>query len=177
MSGTNGHSNDDLPRANRYTGRQEVLDGATRAVLQERNATYGDPDQDFIRIAAMVSAMWADNLKRPLTGEEVAQFQICLKLSRLQHSPTHLDSWADIAGYAACGYETAALAQLRRIVADDKHDAEVVSEMHPVTKGQHPDVIHPLISPRFSAPTYTCLCGRIFLTEEGYIQHKLQNEH
>jgi hypothetical protein len=31
-----------------------------------------------------------------------------LKIARLRANPTHRDSWVDLAGYAACGYEVAA---------------------------------------------------------------------
>jgi hypothetical protein len=31
-----------------------------------------------------------------------------LKVARLMHTPGHVDSWVDIAGYAACGADVAA---------------------------------------------------------------------
>jgi hypothetical protein len=34
---------------------------------------------------------------------------ILLKMARLQHRPDFYDSWLDIAGYAACGYDVAAV--------------------------------------------------------------------
>ena len=115
--------------ANRLARRAELLAEAERIITQDRNKSYGEPDEDFQRIAAIASAMGFRALKTierpdgdtsefvPLTGSDVAKFMICLKLSRLAWMPTHRDSWLDIAGYAGCGYETASLEQERRTFA------------------------------------------------------------
>ena len=39
--------------------------------------------------------------------ETVALMMALLKVARLIKSPEHLDSWVDLAGYAACGGEIA----------------------------------------------------------------------
>jgi hypothetical protein len=85
------------------SAREDLLEEATRLVTKDRNATYGPPTQDFDRIAAM----WSTLFEREFTNYEVAMALICLKLSRLVHSPDHRDNWADMAGYAACGWECA----------------------------------------------------------------------
>lgn len=98
----------------RYTHRKTLLQEAEKIVSVERNKSYGEPDEDFKRIAAIASAMGfridagGDEL-RDLRSDDVAKFMIALKLSRLMWSPDHRDSWLDIAGYAACGFETATL--------------------------------------------------------------------
>jgi hypothetical protein len=51
---------------------------------------------------------------RALTGSDVALFMVALKASRLAWMPEHEDSWTDLAGYAACGFETATLEAERR---------------------------------------------------------------
>lgn len=98
--------------------RKLVLDNASQAVLHQRNKSYGEPDEDFQRIARIASAMGfrftSDGFNRELTGADVALFMIALKTSRLTWSPSHQDSWTDIAGYAACGFETARLEEERR---------------------------------------------------------------
>lgn len=98
--------------------RKMVLDNASQAVLHQRNKSYGEPDEDFQRIARIASAMGfrftSDGSNRELTGADVALFMIALKTSRLTWSPGHQDSWTDIAGYAACGFETARLEEERR---------------------------------------------------------------
>ena len=85
----------------RYTARETILDGARKAVLTERNATYGEPDQDFKRAAAIASVATG----KEITAADIALIQIAVKLSRLNHSPGHLDSCINIAGYIACYYE------------------------------------------------------------------------
>jgi len=103
----------------RLKRRTELLEEAERIITQDRNKSYGEPDEDFQRIAAIASAMGfridaGGGEIRELRGSDVATFMIALKLSRLMWSPAHRDSWLDIAGYAACGYETADLEEVRR---------------------------------------------------------------
>jgi hypothetical protein len=105
----------------RMTDRKKLLDTASEYVLKQRNKSYGEPDEDFQRIAAIANAMGfcieqdpVGREYRDLTGSDVARFMIALKLARLSWSPDHEDSWTDIAGYAACGFETANLEKARR---------------------------------------------------------------
>ena len=37
--------------------------------------------------------------------DSIANMMILLKVARLKSSPSHKDSWVDVAGYAACGAE------------------------------------------------------------------------
>jgi hypothetical protein len=83
--------------------RQVVLDLAATAVLSDRNNTYGEPEDNFARIANL----WASYYGMPFTCENVAIMQLLVKVARLARTPAHLDSWVDIAGYAACGGEVA----------------------------------------------------------------------
>jgi hypothetical protein len=39
-------------------------------------------------------------LTAPITAEEIPLMMICVKMSRLENSPSHIDSLVDIAGYA-----------------------------------------------------------------------------
>jgi hypothetical protein len=77
---------------------EDVLEEALRITKGDRNASYGPPDQDFARTAAMWSAL------KGVTFEprEVAMFMIALKLSRETHQRKR-DNWVDVAGYARCG--------------------------------------------------------------------------
>ena len=106
--------------ADRLARRAELLAEAERIITQDRNKSYGEPDEDFQRIAAIASSLGfrinEGDAIRELHGSDVATFMICLKLSRLAWMPTHRDSWLDIAGYAGCGYETAVLEEERRSV-------------------------------------------------------------
>jgi len=86
----------------RYTFREDVLTEAITATTQERNNQYGPPHQDFSRTATM----WSAYLGRPMSAHDVAAMMIMIKLSRIAWTPEDIDHWVDIAGYAACGYES-----------------------------------------------------------------------
>ena len=92
----------------RYDFREQLLDGAKQLVTQERNAEYGEPPQDFARIAEMLNALGYRGPGpggRMLMPRDVAVIQICLKLSRLVWTPSKMDSVMDIAGYSACYWD------------------------------------------------------------------------
>lgn len=94
--------------------REFILNEAARCVLQDRNNSYGPPHQDFDRTAELVSTYLRGKYGRiegydvqqlVLNAEDIAVIMILLKVSRLCWSPDKTDTWIDIAGYAACGYE------------------------------------------------------------------------
>jgi hypothetical protein len=114
----------------RMTDRKRLLDTAAEYVLKQRNKSYGEPDEDFQRIAGIWNAL---GFRGPggieLTGHHVSMAMIALKMSRLTWNGSHEDSWIDIAGYAACGMETANL-QVSREAAKGL-DEFVQDEMTP----------------------------------------------
>ena len=63
--------------------------------MGERQTAYGHPADDFRRVATMAEAL---GIK--VTPEQVALFQILIKLSREVNQPKR-DNRVDIAGYAA----------------------------------------------------------------------------
>lgn len=77
---------------------ESILLEAQRLTFGDRNNQYGPPDQDFMRIAAM----WGALKGVEFTPQDVAMFQICVKLSRQTHQNKR-DNWVDMAGYAGCG--------------------------------------------------------------------------
>lgn len=90
--------------------RAEVLDLAGKAVLKDRANNYGQPEKSFDSIASLWNS-WLiarhgllDHVIEPF---DVAIMLTLLKVARIANSPQHLDSWVDIAGYAACGAEVA----------------------------------------------------------------------
>lgn len=133
----------------RYTHRERLLSTAADLVTKQRNKSYGEPDEDFQRIAAIASAMGFRFLKTverpdgntsefmPLDGSDVALFMIALKASRLAWNREHEDSWTDMAGYAACGYETAILEAERR------KDATPVADFVVAVQQIAPDLLTP----------------------------------
>ena len=82
--------------------REKMLIDAATIVSGQRDKQYGGPEENFGRIAAM----WSVIFSRKFTKEEVAMAMIAVKLAR--HASNYgfqADTWTDIAGYAACGYE------------------------------------------------------------------------
>ena len=84
------------------TPRQHILHQAEQLITGDRNNQYGPPTQDFKRTAEM----WQAYLGIPVKAHDVAALMCLLKLSRISWQPDKQDSWIDLAGYSACGYET-----------------------------------------------------------------------
>lgn len=82
--------------------RQELLEAASRAV-RERADQHGQPEDVFEGIALL----WSVYLCKELTATDVALMMVLFKVARAQGNPENTDTWADIAGYAACGAELA----------------------------------------------------------------------
>lgn len=83
--------------------REELLAAARAVVMGPREAQYGPPDKNFKCIADL----WSAYLGVPIATHDVAAMMVLMKTTRLRETPTHTDSWVDIAGYAACGAEIA----------------------------------------------------------------------
>lgn len=80
---------------------EPILDEAKRLVTGERQAQYGHPSEDFARTAGMWSSLFGWDVQ----AHQVAMAMICVKLSRIQQTPSKRDSWCDAAGYCQCGLE------------------------------------------------------------------------
>ncbi len=89
--------------------RQQCLDQANEIVHQDRNSEYGEPEDNFRDIGSYWTTFLRKKLKTDarITPADVAVMSALIKVSRLQNTPDHEDSWVDIAGYAACGVECA----------------------------------------------------------------------
>ena len=83
------------------TTRESILRDALNIVSVDRNMQYGEPEQNF----AAIAALWTVYLSHPIEPHDVAVMEILLKVARIRQSPTKMDHWVDIAGYAACGGE------------------------------------------------------------------------
>ena len=87
--------------------RPEILDTAKGYVTADRNATHGDPEDNFRTIAEYWEAylLSNDTAATEIYTYDVAAMMVLMKVSRLATSPGQEDHWVDIAGYAACGGE------------------------------------------------------------------------
>ena len=87
--------------------RGKILAEADELIHGDRNKHYGSPTENFSRIAAM----WTVQLELKLAPgqkiepEDVAALMVSTKLARHVAAPKR-DNWVDMAGYAACGWES-----------------------------------------------------------------------
>jgi len=82
--------------------REKCLDEAARIINGERDKQYGGPEENFDRIAKIWSVIFGIEVTR----EDVAMAMVAVKVARYaSKSGFQGDTWTDIAGYAACGYE------------------------------------------------------------------------
>ena len=85
--------------------RKEILAEAEKYVCNDRNLQYGEPEDNFLRIATLWNAYLG---KIHVTSYDVAVMMCLFKIARLQSSAFEsVDSWVDLIGYAACGGEIA----------------------------------------------------------------------
>lgn len=82
--------------------RAECLEGARQAVCFDRNASYGEPEDNF----SVVAEFWSTYLETKISPEDVANMMILFKVARSATAEKAVpDTWVDICGYAACGAE------------------------------------------------------------------------
>jgi hypothetical protein len=73
-----------------------ILTKAEELINGERAKDYGSTLDNFGRIARM----WSPILGVEVTPEQHVLCMLAVKMARLCHSPEHMDSIVDIAGYA-----------------------------------------------------------------------------
>lgn len=83
--------------------REKVLAEAKRCVCGERDQSYGGPEDSF----RLIANLWTAYHGAEFTPVDVSIMMGLLKVARLASNPKHMDSWVDLAGYAACGGEIA----------------------------------------------------------------------
>lgn len=81
--------------------RSVILRTAGNLINGQRAKDYGDAGENFQRIADL----WSVIIGSRIEPEQVALCMAQVKIARLITSPTHQDSWIDLAGYAALGGE------------------------------------------------------------------------
>ena len=81
--------------------RKRVLREADKCVCGQREQDYGTPEDSFQKIGTFWTAYLNYDVK--IDAEDVAAMMALLKIARISENPRHMDSWVDLAGYAACG--------------------------------------------------------------------------
>lgn len=82
---------------------KQVLQTADKIIHGDRHEAYGSAVESFNRIAAL----WSSYLGHVVNGHDVAMMMVLMKVSRTK-TDFKLDSYVDMAGYAALGAELAA---------------------------------------------------------------------
>lgn len=90
---------------NVVSGRAQILGEALSIVTKDRNAAYGNPEDNFQNIADYWNTYLTQSKKVDIviTPVDVAYLMILMKMARLTTNPLHSDSLTDVVGYAACG--------------------------------------------------------------------------
>jgi hypothetical protein len=81
--------------------RDDFLMEAQQIINGDRAEEYGDSFETQSRIALMLSGL----LGVPIAPHQVPLIFIVAKALRASRNQSHVDSWVDIAGYAALGGE------------------------------------------------------------------------
>lgn len=81
--------------------RAKLLADASALISGDRESEYGTPQENFKRIADLWNTLFKTQL---FTPAKVALAMAGVKLARMANS-TSEDSWKDLAGYAALGFE------------------------------------------------------------------------
>jgi len=97
---TEAPNGDKLPEAAQVLRRAEAL------VTGDRRQDYGDAARSFKPLARISPHLLAGT-PDATAPHQVALCLAALKLWRCSTSPTQMDSWTDLAGYAALGWEVA----------------------------------------------------------------------
>lgn len=81
--------------------RDEVLYQALELINNSRESAYGSPEENL----GYIAELWSGYTGVPLRAHDVAIMMALLKIARLKNGPYNIDSWVDLAGYAALGAE------------------------------------------------------------------------
>lgn len=101
--------------------REGILNDAIKAVCTDRNAQYGEPEDNFKVIAELWNnyLRYAKSSVTQLDAYDVGMLMTLLKIGRAMTGTLKMDTFIDAAGYIACAGEIAA----RTGVKDEKTTA------------------------------------------------------
>lgn len=81
--------------------RKELLQEAEQIVCNDRENTYGKPEDSF----KTISDYWTVYKGVKFTAHDVAMMMALLKVARIQNGKHKDDNYIDLAGYTACAGE------------------------------------------------------------------------
>jgi hypothetical protein len=83
------------------TEREKILEEAKQIICNDRNAQYGEPEDNF----ALIAELWTAYIGVELDSYDVGMLMVLFKLARLMSGKYKRDSLVDLIGYAACAAE------------------------------------------------------------------------
>lgn len=98
--GTVCKERDNSPRQRRI----DILDLAKGVIVNDRNNTYGEPENIFPLIAEYWSTYLRESLHDSdiyISDSDVAVMMALMKIARIMRNPGHEDSYVDAIGYLA----------------------------------------------------------------------------
>jgi len=84
-----------------WTSADAMIAEAVRLTSGDRNADYGNPEDDWERAAQVFSGILGEKLNAPLTASDCVRCMIGMKLVRDAHKPKR-DNRGDGVGYFRC---------------------------------------------------------------------------
>lgn len=91
---------DNSPRQRRI----DILDLAKGVIVNDRNKTYGEPENIFPLIAECWSTYLRESLHDAdvyISDTDVAVMMALMKIARIMSNPGHMDNYVDAIGYLA----------------------------------------------------------------------------
>ena len=87
--------------------RERVLEQAKECVCGQREQDYGTPESNFQLIADLWNGYlgFMDHPQDQIRATDVAMMMALMKIARIRNGGGSVDSFVDLAGYAACGGE------------------------------------------------------------------------
>jgi hypothetical protein len=89
--------------------KSDILKTANKFITKDRQATHGQAENNFNRIAHL----WSAYLDHSITSEDVAILMVLLKAVRFKNNPSHIDNAIDMCGYSALAGELGQQAKTR----------------------------------------------------------------
>ena len=85
------------------TMRTHILEQADRCVTVDRNAQYGEPEDNF----EIIAKFWSDYLGFGIDAHDVGVMMTLFKIARIKGGGVKEDNYVDACGYLACAGEIA----------------------------------------------------------------------
>ena len=112
---------DHIAEAGKTVSRADILDRAKAIVTGEREKQYGKPEDNF----AIIAELWGAYTGYKFSPVDVAMMMALLKVARIKTGVGTVDSFVDLAGYAACAGEIAGRGATVRVqTAGDTENGE-----------------------------------------------------